>query len=391
MTIIPESIGMPRRKLSTSRWMAFIPAMALAAGVGCAPRASTGSGLAATRLRVTNEVVEADLAMIGIWRERLDVVRDRLDTSSASAEEARNRRYALAKAGAWLSFARDEYATEPRSEVADAALEKGRTLVEALERDSLPPMTHAADSNVIAGTGVPHPELWRGAAALVADTNWGAVARDVAELEVALVRAGRVEAAVGAACRTELHLIHARRILARANMRLRELETPTLAAAVPESAATPARRPADRPVTVSVHFALDRAELSQASRDLLGEVVRVLVAHPDYGVVLEGHADPRGSAAYNVALSRRRVEAVRDYLAIQGVVVDRLEARARGTELRAATGASALDYALDRRVTLQFLAPDGTLLMEGKAPNDLQIETNRARNSRAPRPRKGSR
>ena len=47
---------------------------------------------------------------------------------------------------------------------------------------------------------------------------------------------------------------------------------------------------------------------------------------------------------------------------------------ARGTESRAGVGVSRMDYALDRRVTLQCLAPDGSILKEGDRPSDHQIE-----------------
>ena len=363
-------------------------AILVTATSACAPRAITPGGLTAPRTRVTNEILEADLAMIGIWRERLEVVRDRVEETPAPTEERTARAYAITKAAAWLAFARDEYATEPRSEVADAALAQARRMIETLEQDSLPPAAHEPAANLVMGTAEAYPELWRGAAAVRADSNWSVVAADLAELEVALVRAGRVESAVGAACRAETHLIRARRILARASRRLAEYVPPVMLAVAPADSAPAPVLPKDRPVTISVHFALDRAELSAPSVRVLDQVIGVLRAHPDYGVVLEGHADPRGRAEYNLALSRRRVEAVRDYLAAQGVIADRLEARARGTEQRAAQGTTRMDYALDRRVTLQFLAPDGSILTEGDRPSDLQIEdepqarrTNRSRRS----------
>lgn len=380
---------MLNRNLSTClRLAALLGAVASSA---CVPHASTAGSLTAPRLRVTNEIIEADLAIIAIWRERLDVVRERNEDSPAPRAERMARTYAVAKAAAWLSFARDEYATEPRGEVADAALERARRMIETMERDSVPAQSNGPTGNLILGTSEVHAELWRGAESVRADSNWTAVAADLAELEVALVRAGRVEAAVGAACRAETHLIRARRILARANMRLNDLIPLPVVAEAPKDTMPKPVLPKDMPVTVSVHFALDRAELSEASRKLLGNVVRVLALHPEYGVVLEGHADPRGGAAYNLTLSRRRVESVRDYLASQGIIVDRLEARARGAESRAGTGTTMVDFALDRRVTLQFLAPNGSILTEGDRPSDLQIEEAPAPSRRTNRSRRGGR
>lgn len=359
-----------------------IPRIAMVIGVvlasgACAPHSVAPGGLTTPRMRVTNEILEADLAMIGLWRERLDDIRIRYEETPAPKQVLSARMYSVSKAAAWLSFARDEYATEPRSEVADAALERARTMIESMEKDSLPSAQHAPAGNVVMGTAEVHPELWRGAAAIREDTNWVAVSGDLAELEVALVRAGRVAAAVGSTCRAETHLIRARRILARINNRLNEMIPPVVVVEAPRDT-TPVEPapilPKDMPVTISVHFALDRHDLSAASMKLLNDIARVLRAHPDYGVVLEGHADPRGKAEYNLALSRRRVESVRDYLASQGLIVDRFDARARGTSERAGRGTTLIDYALDRRVTLKFLAPDGSILKEGDRPSDLQVE-----------------
>jgi outer membrane protein OmpA-like peptidoglycan-associated protein len=366
-----RSIGMSNVNFSAAARKIF--AVGILAVTACVPQPITPGGLVAPGMRVSNEIIEADLAMISIWRERLDVVRDRVSAQPASRDLRSRREYAIAKAEAWLSFARDEYATEPRGEVADAALARARMTIELLEQDSVDAPSSDPESNVVAGTATVHPELWRGVAQVRADSNSWVVASDLAELEVALVRAGRVQEATGAACRAQTHLIRARRILARANSRVAEFAVPMVVARADSAPADTAA--ANQPVTVSVHFALDRSELSAASRKILDNVVEALRAHPEFGVVLEGHADPRGRAAYNMALSRRRVEQVRDYLASKGLVVDRMETRAMGTSARAASGTSALDYALDRRVTMQFLAPGGSILTEGDKPTDLQLES----------------
>lgn len=57
-----------------------------------------------------------------------------------------------------------------------------------------------------------------------------------------------------------------------------------------------------------------------------------LVSKPDAHLVLEGHADIRGSDAYNQALSERRVARVRSYLVDQGVPDSALETKAYGKQ-----------------------------------------------------------
>jgi peptidoglycan-associated lipoprotein len=49
-------------------------------------------------------------------------------------------------------------------------------------------------------------------------------------------------------------------------------------------------------------------------------------------VTIEGHADERGSAEYNLALGERRAASVRDYLASLGIGADRISIVTKGKE-----------------------------------------------------------
>ena len=53
---------------------------------------------------------------------------------------------------------------------------------------------------------------------------------------------------------------------------------------------------------------------------------------PDAHLILGGHADPRGSAEYNKALTQRRVERTKAYLVENGVAADHIETRSFGKE-----------------------------------------------------------
>jgi len=59
---------------------------------------------------------------------------------------------------------------------------------------------------------------------------------------------------------------------------------------------------------------------------------KYLAAKPDAHLVLEGHADQRGSAAFNQALSERRVARVKSYLVEQGVPEANIETKAFGAQ-----------------------------------------------------------
>ncbi|MBI4637547.1 MAG: OmpA family protein [Candidatus Rokubacteria bacterium] len=75
---------------------------------------------------------------------------------------------------------------------------------------------------------------------------------------------------------------------------------------------------------VQLHFAFDKWELSDAAQTSLATLVKELRENPRLTVDLEGYADPAGGYTYNVALSQRRVEAVRRYLVEQGIALPRI-------------------------------------------------------------------
>ena len=70
---------------------------------------------------------------------------------------------------------------------------------------------------------------------------------------------------------------------------------------------------------VPVHFEFDRADVRDADRPVLDRFTEVVKQYyPGAYVTVEGFADPAGSAAYNLALGKRRAEAVKGYLATSG-------------------------------------------------------------------------
>lgn len=69
-----------------------------------------------------------------------------------------------------------------------------------------------------------------------------------------------------------------------------------------------------------VHFAYDDATVRNADGPQLDKFANVVQKHyPGAKVTVEGFADPAGSVQYNLALSQRRADAVRDYITSKGV------------------------------------------------------------------------
>ena len=79
-------------------------------------------------------------------------------------------------------------------------------------------------------------------------------------------------------------------------------------------------------------FALDSIELNQESRGVIQKNGEFLKRRPSTKVMVEGHADSRGTNEYNLALAERRAGAVRDYLVSLGIPADRISIVSKGEE-----------------------------------------------------------
>ena len=79
-------------------------------------------------------------------------------------------------------------------------------------------------------------------------------------------------------------------------------------------------------------FDYDSADLNEQARAALAADAEWLKKQPTARILLEGHCDERGTAAYNLALGERRANAAREYLASLGVAENRLQTVSYGKE-----------------------------------------------------------
>jgi OOP family OmpA-OmpF porin len=117
-----------------------------------------------------------------------------------------------------------------------------------------------------------------------------------------------------------------------------------------------------------VTFELNSANLTAGSRPILDEVAADLKKYPRLIVELQGHTDSSGADAYNLQLSQRRADSVREYLISQGVPASQLVARGYGETQPAADNKTDAGRAQNRRVEMAVLDNPGDVDVEIERP-----------------------
>ena len=98
-----------------------------------------------------------------------------------------------------------------------------------------------------------------------------------------------------------------------------------------------------------VFFATNETVLTTASRETLRKQAAWLRKNSDVTIVLEGHADERGTREYNLALGERRANSAKDYLMTYGISSDRISVLSYGKERPVDAGSSPLAWSKNRR------------------------------------------
>jgi OmpA-OmpF porin, OOP family len=99
-----------------------------------------------------------------------------------------------------------------------------------------------------------------------------------------------------------------------------------------------------------VLFEVNRADLTPGAMRSLYKLAEFLKQNPTRNVSIDGHTDSTGSEAYNLELSQRRAEAVRDFLITSGVSPDRIAAHGHGKLNPVASNDTAAGRQQNRRV-----------------------------------------
>ena len=81
-----------------------------------------------------------------------------------------------------------------------------------------------------------------------------------------------------------------------------------------------------------VLFPIDQSDIDEAGKNILLDQVDWLLANADYRIIIEGHADERGTREYNLALGARRANSAREFLVSRGIESARIQTVSFGKE-----------------------------------------------------------
>lgn len=105
-----------------------------------------------------------------------------------------------------------------------------------------------------------------------------------------------------------------------------------------------------------VFYGYDSAALDEADQEALGKIAAFIKANNVKSIVVEGHADERGTREYNLALGDRRAVAAKRYLVSLGVDPRMISTISYGKERPAVMGHTEDAWAKNRRSTVVLTA-----------------------------------
>ena len=332
--------------------------------VACVSGAPTGARTTPRARQLSDEVVARDHAVFDSLANAV----------SARAFGVRSDDASRARAVAYVALARDAYernddgrlvmqlldvATGSSASVVHTRRADLWTLVDSLRRQSAPPAEQARLQVAL------ETSLVRAQYELLGAPSCAAWEREAERTAVALRRMAPVPTVVVVVAPPRVEPPPVR------------TPSPTPPPVAPTVAPIAPAAPRDVPRVVPnrVHFALDQSVLSVPTQRVLRELADSLKQYAGVRVVLEGHTDPRASAAYNSALSRRRVQAVQRYLGDRGVHPQNVRAQALGKSQLERSDASITSQARNRRVTMRYFTSAGKEIPGANQFKDLQQES----------------
>ncbi len=105
----------------------------------------------------------------------------------------------------------------------------------------------------------------------------------------------------------------------------------------------------------NVYFDLDKATLKEKSHSRLNKLVNKLKENPSMVIEIAGHTDNQGSKQYNLRLSQRRANTVRQYIINKGINSNRVKAKGYGEAQPIADNSTKKGRAKNRRTEVRII------------------------------------
>lgn len=113
----------------------------------------------------------------------------------------------------------------------------------------------------------------------------------------------------------------------------------------------------------SIRFDFDRAEIKPEYRDILNRIAGILLTLKGYTIAIYGYTDDVGTQTYNMQLSKRRADAVREFLVQAGIPPKIISTKGFGASDPRMQGSSEDARAANRRVEIAIV--DSRLVTTG--------------------------
>ena len=103
-----------------------------------------------------------------------------------------------------------------------------------------------------------------------------------------------------------------------------------------------------------IYFDYNKYDLKEDSEKVINSYINYMKKNGSSNIIIEGHADERGSRAYNLALGEKRADAVKEIFLLNNISDTRIETVSYGEEKPVVDAYSEESHSLNRRVELKF-------------------------------------
>ena len=105
----------------------------------------------------------------------------------------------------------------------------------------------------------------------------------------------------------------------------------------------------------NLEFASAKSEIKEESKADLDKIIEIMQRNPSYRLLIVGHTDNAGSAAFNKSLSLNRANAVKAYMVSKGIAADKFITKGYGPDRPVADNTSEEGKQKNRRVEMTIV------------------------------------